>query len=324
MEQKELTQTTNSFFAQFPISRIFELWYESNTLLEVAQKLGLKESENLSRIDYEYIESIKNRNNWRAFVASAPKGVERQKDRIEYIKQLSPLELTETMDLSGIETLSHLAVHYLVSAKHGRPYMRERILELELPVKDPLHKGVHGVSNKPIFWPTKSFEKRVGKKLMECPECGFQASKPQQIELHHPVNITPGPKNSRTVEYYNTQNIEPKCTNCHSLEHRTGEILQNNCGKWHIKLPGNQKHKNPDDIFFNNCTDTFRVQKNYYLKWHLTSPNQYKCFKCGVSTWGKENNLLSLEFHHKDGKHSNSLISNLELLCPNCHRGESN
>jgi hypothetical protein len=321
MEEKKVSQTTNSFFKQFPISRIFELWDESNTLLEMAQKLGLTESENLSRIDYEYIESIKNRQNWIKFIIS--KGIKKQKDRIEYIKQLSALELKETMDSNGINTVSHLGVHYLISAKHGRKYIRERILELKLPVKDALYKGVYGVSKKPIFWPTKSFERRLGPKPMECPECGFQASKPQQIELHHPTTIIPGPKNSRNVSYYNTQDIQPKCANCHSLEHRTGEHLQNKCGKWHIRLPGNQKYKNPANIFCTHSTDTYRVQKNYYLKWYLTSPNQYKCSKCGVSTWGEKNKLLSLELHRKDRNHLNSLINNLELLCPNCHRSES-
>jgi hypothetical protein len=54
-------------------------------------------------------------------------------------------------------------------------------------------------------------------------------------------------------------------------------------------------------------------------KWHLISKSQYKFLKCKVSRWGKFNNILTLELHHKDKNHKNSLISNLELLCPNCH-----
>ena len=41
------------------------------------------------------------------------------------------------------------------------------------------------------------------------------------------------------------------------------------------------------------------------------------CEICGVSQWqGVE---LPLELHHKDGDHYNNELSNLMVLCPNCH-----
>ena len=41
------------------------------------------------------------------------------------------------------------------------------------------------------------------------------------------------------------------------------------------------------------------------------------CESCGHSYWlGKK---LPLELHHKDGDHFNNELSNLEILCPNCH-----
>ena len=44
---------------------------------------------------------------------------------------------------------------------------------------------------------------------------------------------------------------------------------------------------------------------------------QDRCEKCGVSEWlGVK---LPLELHHKDGNHHNNQLSNLEILCPNCH-----
>lgn len=51
----------------------------------------------------------------------------------------------------------------------------------------------------------------------------------------------------------------------------------------------------------------------------ILTPDEYKCSACGVFRWGKNKQLLSLEMHHKDGNQRNSLLSNLELLCPNCH-----
>jgi 5-methylcytosine-specific restriction endonuclease McrA len=46
-----------------------------------------------------------------------------------------------------------------------------------------------------------------------------------------------------------------------------------------------------------------------------------KCEKCGNTHWlGKK---LPLELHHKDGDHFNNELSNLEILCPNCHAVEA-
>jgi hypothetical protein len=42
-----------------------------------------------------------------------------------------------------------------------------------------------------------------------------------------------------------------------------------------------------------------------------------KCERCNNSYWlGFK---LPLELHHKDGNHYNNELSNLEILCPNCH-----
>lgn len=43
-----------------------------------------------------------------------------------------------------------------------------------------------------------------------------------------------------------------------------------------------------------------------------------KCEECGISdTWnGKP---LNFELHHIDGDHYNNELSNLQILCPNCH-----
>ena len=44
---------------------------------------------------------------------------------------------------------------------------------------------------------------------------------------------------------------------------------------------------------------------------------QYRCNRCGISTWLGER--IALELHHKDGNIYNVSLENLELLCPNCH-----
>lgn len=44
---------------------------------------------------------------------------------------------------------------------------------------------------------------------------------------------------------------------------------------------------------------------------------EYKCECCGRKTWlGKP---IPLELHHIDGNRNNNVLSNYQLLCPNCH-----
>lgn len=42
-----------------------------------------------------------------------------------------------------------------------------------------------------------------------------------------------------------------------------------------------------------------------------------KCECCGLTEWLQQ--PINLEVHHKDGNRSNNDLSNLQLLCPNCH-----
>lgn len=48
-----------------------------------------------------------------------------------------------------------------------------------------------------------------------------------------------------------------------------------------------------------------------------TGEKEYKCEICNLTEWN--NKPLHLQVHHKDGDHFNNEISNLQLLCPNCH-----
>lgn len=238
------------------------------------------------------------------------------------VQNLSPEELQTVLDYPGIETLSHLCVHFMLSARHGRDLLRQQILKYNLRVKTELYKGIHGVSETPLYWPTRQYEKRAGEKPMVCPECGFKAIHPEQIELDHPQDPAHGKRGDRKKPYYTDSRIEPKCANCHSLKHRSGEPLLKECGAWHKKLPPNRKYEQPDAIFCDNCPETRQLQKDYFLKWHLKGPEDYKCACCGAIRWGPENKLLSLELHHIDSNNKNSLLSNLQLLCPNCHRSK--
>lgn len=59
---------------------------------------------------------------------------------------------------------------------------------------------------------------------------------------------------------------------------------------------------------------------NKYLFLFKIKP--YKCEKCGIDNWLNE--TITLEVHHIDGDHNNNDVSNLQLLCPNCHSQTKN
>lgn len=49
----------------------------------------------------------------------------------------------------------------------------------------------------------------------------------------------------------------------------------------------------------------------------LVALRGHKCEQCGLDKWqGKD---IPLEIHHCDGNHLNNDLTNLQLLCPNCH-----
>ena len=49
---------------------------------------------------------------------------------------------------------------------------------------------------------------------------------------------------------------------------------------------------------------------------------QHECEKCKLREWN--NKPIPLELHHVDGNGKNNNLSNIQLLCPNCHAQEPN
>ncbi len=64
---------------------------------------------------------------------------------------------------------------------------------------------------------------------------------------------------------------------------------------------------------------TKRVFLPRFVKQYLFDKGLKKnvCEKCGIASWNEQ--PLTCEFHHIDGDRHNNQLSNLQLLCPNCH-----
>lgn len=144
----------HSFFEQFSDHRIFSLWNSSQTFVEIVQKLGLT-GETWTRCDYEYISRRKTHEIWKTYILGIDR--EREKQRPSTFAELPREQLMNAMNSDGIEKVSHWAFHFLLSEKHGRKQIKERVLELDFPIKAPLTKGILGVSAAPIKKELSSF-----------------------------------------------------------------------------------------------------------------------------------------------------------------------
>lgn len=74
-----------------------------------------------------------------------------------------------------------------------------------------------------------------------------------------------------------------------------------------------------EEVIRDMQTDSPQYRSNHYLKRMIKDYElqPYCCSGCGISKW--KNQDLSLELDHIDGDAANNKLSNLRLLCPNCH-----
>ena len=68
--------------------------------------------------------------------------------------------------------------------------------------------------------------------------------------------------------------------------------------------------------------DWSQYKNNSQLKVHLLKLKGYSCECCKLDEW--LGSPISLEVHHIDGCRVNNTLSNLQLLCPNCHSKTDN
>ena len=112
-----------------------------------------------------------------------------------------------------------------------------------------------------------------------------------------------------------------KCKNCKTVIYRIpgshcvvvkrGEVVSNHfCNnscqaEYSIKLSQKRVRATKE-------ANTSADARRYLLQKH-----GHKCAICGRTTWNKE--PIPLELDHKNGDSTNGKISNLRLICPNCH-----
>ena len=118
------------------------------------------------------------------------------------------------------------------------------------------------------------------------------------------------------------QEERPKCWIATQLQCKQ-ETLNRYLEKMGIEYSGQQNKKGQQKGSNKYLTALEYIKSTYVkaptLKAKLIRDGlkEDKCERCGISEWQGEK--LTLELHHKDGNHYNNTLSNLQILCPNCH-----
>lgn len=89
------------------------------------------------------------------------------------------------------------------------------------------------------------------------------------------------------------------------ISHFTGQSHTKNAG---VKRVPTERYLNNEIQITSHKLRLRLLEEKYFEK---------KCNCCGLQLWLEKE--IPLELHHKDGNKNNNNLSNLELLCPNCH-----
>lgn len=82
---------------------------------------------------------------------------------------------------------------------------------------------------------------------------------------------------------------------------------------------GENRNRAPNKFSLDEILSNKRPYQSYKLKLRLLNEGikENKCEICGITEWnGKE---INCQLDHVDGNKNNNELSNLRIICPNCH-----
>lgn len=99
-------------------------------------------------------------------------------------------------------------------------------------------------------------------------------------------------------------------------------IKRNNLSTEHF---GTLKKANPRSIYSDKdffIENSSRANANSLKRLIEGGYREYKCECCGISEWNDK--PIKLQIHHINGDNKDNRITNLQILCPNCHSQTDN
>lgn len=97
------------------------------------------------------------------------------------------------------------------------------------------------------------------------------------------------------------------------------DTLKSYYKKWNVDYSGNKGYNTTGGTNKKSYEEIKDHGTSHRIRLKLLSEGlkEHKCEICGLKKWNGE--LIPLELHHLDGNHCNNELSNLQVVCPNCH-----
>jgi hypothetical protein len=144
---------------------------------------------------------------------------------------------------------------------------------------------------------------------MNCLKCGKETSNPKFCSRSCAVSVTNIGK-ERSLDKNKFKYVRKDCLNC------SNKLTRGKGRTFCSKLCESEYKKN---IKYKKIEQEPNSFKSAPVKKYLIEKHGEKCMDCG---WDKRNpvtNKVPIEIEHLDGNSNNNELSNLKLLCPNCH-----
>lgn len=123
--------------------------------------------------------------------------------------------------------------------------------------------------------------------------------------------------NSCSAVYNNTARVKPKyCLHCNAEllgRHKRNTYCDNQCQRDY------QYEAIKKLVLSDNAHLLTSINKDRIIKKILIEKYGNKCMGCGWKVINSHTDKIPIQLEHKDGHWENCKLSNLELLCPNCH-----
>jgi predicted RNA-binding Zn-ribbon protein involved in translation (DUF1610 family) len=181
---------------------------------------------------------------------------------------------------------------------------------------------------------------------------GLSHSEAGKIGYEKSKDTCAAQKRDRIAKYEESPNICKKCGQSMKYNKRTNKFCDNSCATAYNNRGVRRHGKQPSNCL--NCGVLLKFSNRRYcnngcqkdhewrkksllieqgkvkelgapatqdrnLKKYLIKKNGEKCTKCGWAEINPHTNTIPIQIDHIDGNPQNQSLSNVHLLCPNCH-----